>query len=626
MGDPTFEQVFLGKMIDLMFTNQAITMPTEFHERCSVIKTMLENDLTGLISPILDFAVDSGSEAEYRIECKNSNLETILNNWIRTLNAEMRGTFPTGIKELAKEYLKERWEGSSLCVLRAQNWKKVEGILLPQTLFFVNGAAIEIPTPSDEVFKLGSYEYYLDKEHTQELKTSKKEVVLIQKPFSRWHDQYPVPYLIKTGVYKNFKGMELMRDKGEEVVSKILPYLLILKKGTDQLAALGKGNYTDEDMKLLQDNFKEAMKQYKQDGKGKLPMFTTPFDTDLQHFIPDLTKIMTEDLYKVNLRSILSGLGFIDVVQGVASTRKESVLNPKPFVSSVNAGVTGFKMMLFDLMQEIVLRNEEAHSKYFSEVNTLRVVTSPLKMNIEALVDFIRSGFDRGAISIQTYIESLGFDFDVEKERREYERKNELESLFYPHLIQNQEATPDEKVSPSQPRKTNVPEDRKKGTPEAENFRASLVCEGCKSEVSIEKLIEESTVSGFAKCPVCLQYVNCEGKLATAKELPLVIAPYNKNSELPPAVKKLPESLQTLWREVFNETYKRSKGDEEKCFRTAWYVVNKQRKAKSKASEQQQEKMEISELVDNTLKLKKIEILKKQEALLNKFLEANKEQ
>jgi len=59
--------------------------------------------------------------------------------------------------------------------------------------------------------------------------------------------------------------------------------------------------------------------------------------------------------------------------------------------------------------------------------------------------------------------------------------------------------------------------------------------------------------------------------------------PYATNDALPDAVTKLPASLQTMWRNVFNsayETYKGEAGAEGKAMGTAWAAVNKQREAK----------------------------------------------
>lgn len=59
--------------------------------------------------------------------------------------------------------------------------------------------------------------------------------------------------------------------------------------------------------------------------------------------------------------------------------------------------------------------------------------------------------------------------------------------------------------------------------------------------------------------------------------------PYQTNADVPAAVAKLPEGLQTMWRRVFNsahETYKGAPDAEGKATATAWAAVNKHREDK----------------------------------------------
>jgi len=49
--------------------------------------------------------------------------------------------------------------------------------------------------------------------------------------------------------------------------------------------------------------------------------------------------------------------------------------------------------------------------------------------------------------------------------------------------------------------------------------------------------------------------------------------PYGKKEELPDAVKALPEHGQEIWMAAFNSAFDQYKGDEEKCFATAWEAV-----------------------------------------------------
>ena len=520
--------------IDYLYSSGNITVPADFHSRCSYIKDMLDNDYSGLINTLLDYAVNSASEANYRVECENETLEDILNKWLQRVNINIDGV-PTGLQELAREYYKERWLGSSLCLMRVSNWEDIEigqnKISVPTVLWFVNGASVYIKRDNEEMFKLGSDKYYLDAGLKNALPSKKDENIFVQKPFDRWFAKYPVPYLIRKGVVKNYLGVREIQRKGDEVITKVLPYLFVIEKGTQELFQAGV-EYNDADLEKLVDNFKDALERYKNEG-AKTPANAVPFDQKYQHLIPDLRNILTEELYRQGSRAILSGLGFVDVIQGISSSRKESVLNPRPFITEVNAGVDGFKNLLLDIINLIIVKNNTKHRKFFSESNDLYIVSSPIKINVEDMIDAIRSGYDRGTVSIQTYIESLGFDFETEKERRQKELDNALEDLFYPHLVVNQEGTPDERIAPAKPRTTkkeNLENENKSG-PEKKNFKNAEIAED------------------------------------------LTIAPYNKES-YPEYLKKYPEHARDIWITTWNEVYNKTK-DEEKAFKIAWNSLQK---------------------------------------------------
>ena len=106
----------------------------------------------------------------------------------------------------------------------------------------------------------------------------------------------------------------------------------------------------------------------------------------------------------------------------------------------------------------------------------------------------------------------LGVDSDVELERRKYEEEKELDSRFYPHIIQNQEDkgidTPG--IKPALPKKEVTP-DKQKNTPEVTNFK--------KAELNLE------------------------------------IAPYKTNEDLPEHLQYLPEGAKTVFRNAFNAAY-----------------------------------------------------------------------
>jgi cation transport regulator ChaB len=237
---------------------------------------------------------------------------------------------------------------------------------------------------------------------------------------------------------------------------------------------------------------------------------------------------LAEELYRQGYRSILSGLGFIDMLE-IAPSRQESRLNPKAFISEVNEGVDGFKAILLEAIYLIEERNKNSHKKLFSDKGKIIIVNSPLRINVENLLSDLRSGFDRGVASIQSYQEILGLDPTTEKERRDKEAENGDEDRFYPHVINNQEEKGKDTFIPSKPRKEtdekNEDQNKKKNTPESKNKTASL-------------------------------------------EEDLEIAPYDNLNELPKYIKKMTKQCQEVFMATFNSVYEKT-GDEGKSFAIA---------------------------------------------------------
>jgi hypothetical protein len=340
---------------------------------------------------------------------------------------------------------------------------------------------------------------------------------------------------VKQGVYKNWKAIQVLQNKGNEVITKILPYLFLMQKGTENMYLQDKGQYTDPDLKTMVDNFKEALERFNREG-SRLPATGVPFDQKYEHLIPDLLPILREELYSQGSRSILSGLGFVDVIQGISSTRKESVLNPKPFIAEVNAGVDGFKSILMDVINLIIVENKLDHKKLFSDNNELKIVASPLKINVETLIDSLRSAFVYGTISIKTYQEILGIDPEQELERMKKEMTDGLRDIYYPHLIQNTEKDPDTNVSV--PPKVTKKQEEKQVEKEKKP----------KNMQEAEEQVEEGIIKDD-----------------------LEIAPYTKENH-PKYLDKYPSDAVDVWITTFNESLPKG---EDYAFPVAWTVMKK---------------------------------------------------
>lgn len=535
--------------LDYLFATGGISIPKEYHGQCREVQKMLGNDVTGTITTITDYSINSASETIYAVESSNETIEKLLNLWLSKINLMIDGV-PTGIHELTKEYYKERWQGSSLCLLRVSSWKNITAdntsISVPTVLWFVNGSSVYVKR-DDKAFKLGTDEFYLDETLKNRVPKNKDEEIIVNKPYGRWFDKYPVPYLVRNGVLKNYLGIQAIQDKSDEVITKILPYLFIINKGSEKLFLDGKVDYKDADLTTLVDNFKNALELYKSE-KNATPVNAVPFDQKYEHLIPDLRTILSEELYRQGYRALLCGLGFIDVLQGVSSTRKESVLNPKPFIAEVNSGVDGFKTVLLEIINVIIERNKLTHKKLFSENVGLKITNSPLKINIEVILDSLRSGFVYGVVSIQSYQEMLGIDPDKELQRMKREWNDGLRDIYYPHIIQNQE---DKGIDTHQNQVSPVPITKKQ----------------------IEKTQEKTKVPSNMKKAIVINEP-IDPNLETLEE-----APYNNLDALPKAVQKMPKHAQQIWKSAFNAAFKEKPDDESYAFQVAWAAANKWLKA-----------------------------------------------
>ncbi|MFW6173857.1 MAG: ChaB family protein, partial [Elusimicrobiota bacterium] len=517
------------------------------------------------------------------VETGNTNLDETLNNWLASINFELRGKIPVGFQSLAKEYFRERWKGSSFLLLRTL-WEEQDGLILPTKLWFVNGEDIKVDNNKDTV-RLGEEKYKLlvKKDNPISIPMSENEEIFIQKPFSSWGDDYPTPFLIQRGVYKNMKMLEILAKKGETIIRKALEYLMLMKKGTEKTALDGRPEfvYSKEDLEAIKSDFKTFLKE------GGSNYFTN-FDTDIEHLIPDYKKALDSSLYEPIIKRILSGLGLVEIVEGISSTRRESILNPKPFISEIKNGIEDLKTLIQDVLYTIVEKNKDSHPKYFSN-RTIKVYSSPIKEFITKDVrEHIRSAYDRGNLSKRSYTEvGCDLDFDIEVRRRHNEFKEGLETLLYPHVVQNKEGI----VSPTEERR---PEDLEKYLdkeekeivdrtgPEKKNFQSSK-----------DKVYEE--------------------------------APYQTNKDLPDNVRNsLPARAQTIYRKAFNDALERY-GNEGTARKVAWNAVKKvYKKVDDKWKKKNKGELEESfkELdLDELISLKKLEILGKQQKLLDEAIE-----
>ena len=576
---------WLSGMIQLSGSDE-LTVPKDYHSQVKEVKSILKNDSSGLVNTILDFYVNCAL-VQYSVETSNKNLTDLLNRWLDNVNFSLRGKIPVGIMALAKEYFRERWKASSLLVLRTI-WEDQNGYILPTKLWFVDGEDVVVKDGSkDGAKRLGDEQYSLiisgkkSAKKTILLPNKKDEKIFVQKPYAAWGDIYPTPFVIQRGIYRNLKFLQLLEKKGDFVVSKALEYLLLLKKGNATLAAQQNPDfiYNKEDLETIKQDLSDFL-QKRKTNQG-VSTYVTGFDTELEHSIPEYGRILAQELYSPTERKLLAGLGLIDIIQGITSTRRESVLSPKPLITEVEDGINDFKTLLTDIMLEIIEVNKFTHKKYFNKM--IQIHTTPIKQFIDRdLRQMMRSIYDRGGLSKQTFVDVVGgLDYKVELRRRQREQADSEDIIMYPPVIQNVEQN---QYIPDFPEDL---EDKNKKGPEKKNFNLSRLelqqeIKDLEDELDeIENEIDDTTDEDTKQSLIDEQYdlqQEIEDKKNQLQEMEVALkqyesAPYKNVKNLPEQVKVLPKHGQLLWMEVFNKSYPTH--GEDYARRVAWFVVKK---------------------------------------------------
>ena len=614
---------------DLMsvFQVKPIAEPQKYRDKVLAVKDVLKHDVSGLVSALLDYGIGAASSANYRIDCDDPKLTESLNGWLTGLNDPLRGRIPTGISSLSKEYFRERWKGSSHLLLRTF-WEKKEDLTLPTVMYFVDGEDIKVMNSDAETVRLGDEKYYLrvnnDLEDDIRLPEDATEEIFVQKPYESWGTREPRPYLMRRGLWHNLMFMQLMSEKGEFIVARALEYLFLIKKGSEKMFLEGSISYSRAELETISRDFQEllAKKKYEIPVINGLPTgtptYATQFDTNMEHLIPDYSKAVNEGLFITIERRLLAGLGLVDILEGVASGKRTTMLNPKPFLSEVKTGVKDFEIMLKDIVKEAVDRNKKKLSSA-----KIRVISSPIPdfLTTDAQT-MLRSMYDRGLLSRRTLVEVIGeFDYEIEKQRREDEYKDGDATTMFPPIIQNLEQQRSPEEDPGQPQsittetdtqnkdKVKNPDDTDsipldKQGPEKKNFKNAKViganiCIGSVNLNQMEQTLEISegikAVLGKNGDGLEIQAYLFDRKLWVSKEAKAWVkenneemseafsetldkdfeqAPYKNNDELPPAIKKYPAGAQSAFREAWMNAIK-TYNNEQTAFRVAWSVLKK---------------------------------------------------
>ena len=541
-----------GMMINWLLSTLLgkVEIPGKFQDQAKAIDAMLKDDQSGIVDSLTDFAIQSAN-VDFSIESDNPELSKILKTWLEEVNSVYRGKIPSGINSLAKEYFTERWKGASFPVLKISKWDEVNGILLPTKMYFVDGGSIYAfdKDKDDETLGLLSYDYYLG--DTEEEKRKLDKNTIFSRPYGRWFDKYPTPYLIKRGIYHNYLLLQSLKKHQSKILDQIIPYLMLIKKG----GAFSNGQiqtYSDEQLKTVIKQFKDLMDDIKAsnfgDGNTNSPIRATNFDEEFAQLIPDIKSMFDSKLFETIEKSMLSGLGFIDVADSVSSSRRESILNPKAFVTEINSGVKDFKQIMKELLLLIKEKNS-GHNKYMN--STFFVTASPVRAFMtDKFKSHIRQLYAYGKVSAQTAVELVAeVDFTTEVYRRENERKNKIEEKMYPQITRNDEGKgidiPGETTQEEDKNDNEIPDDKKGNEKKDYDLSSNKDLEG---------------------------------------------APYQDIKALPDSVKKnMTKDLQSVFVKVFNTAFKQYK-DETKAFKVAWSVIKQIGKKNNKGIWQRKKK------------------------------------
>jgi len=487
-------------LISLLF--KKVLVSDDFHEQAIAVQKLIRKDSTGMVDALTQFQVDSAT-TDVSIDTNNNKLNEIFEEWLANINSEFRGKgINVGIKGLMQEYYHERWRGASFPVLKITKWDKIGRMNFPVSMLFVDGGSIRADKKKDsDEMDLFAYKYYIGK-GKEEIKGG---AYLMYKLFCRSFAKYPTPYLIRRGVYKNATIIDMIKDKEIELIDSIIPYMMLVKKGSDALTQQGL-TYDAPDLIAIKEKIQELTNKLNDvqldiNGKNsKAPIRVTNYDENIEHLVPELEAMFKRELFEQAERNILFGLGFIDVLESVSSSRRESVLNPRVFIKQCNAGLSDFvNYVMGDLLALVKEKNKDSKKTGGKWITSYKPI---IEFMGEEFLTIMRSLSDRGLISNETadYICSRGgINYEIEKRKRIREMVDGDDYTMYPKFIQNQEEKGVEfrdgkKSTPEKTTKDDVSEDKK--SIEKKNFnQSSLEEELIISMLDLENINEELVVT-----------------------------------------------------------------------------------------------------------------------------------
>ena len=451
------------------FQTPNITVKSNFPDQVEQIDQLLENDKTGLVSTMVDFMVHS-STVDIKIETENEPLNKFLQNWQKNiLNRDVNIDIPGGLRALSTENFRERWRSSQLALKVIWGKEKFENqgtLIVPKKMWFLDGATVF----SEKSNALNTRKFFINiNKKKVQLKNSESESIFIRKPYNSWHKDEVVPYLVKRGTIFNSLIKEAIVQKQSDVIETIIPMILQMKAGSDELALRGM-NVSEDAFKKLKKKLVDAKDKFDENHNFGDLIATLRHDVNLEYLIPDISKIFDDKIVKSTDRNLLSSLGLIEL-QGFSSTREEAILNPKVLVEEVVDAVLDWANLLQDVMIEMMRRNKVKHPNLSN--NEIQVIPGIIKAFItDEMRTMLRSMYDRGVISKQDAIEDIaGLNFEVQVNRRTKENQRDLQTIMKPPVIQNIEKDLDPIIDDQ----NLEDQDKLPNSPESDNFNNAIL-------------------------------------------------------------------------------------------------------------------------------------------------------
>lgn len=419
----------IDSIIDAIMKKQyGFSVPSSRDGKVKCVTQMFESDPSGLVVSLSDFAVKVGNVPLY-VSTKNNNMDKIFKKYFEIVNNDWAHMgVRMGIAGLFEQFLREYFQGSTFPVCVYDGEMNINGYTLPSNLYLLDGSSLMCKSGNRGFTK---YKYtFMDSKGIPSNS-------IITKPFARWQDEFPSPFLIRRGVYPSWAIINDLKHKQNNILGKILPFLLTVTRGNDEMTKSGL-ELTKDDFEKIESDVNELLENK---DTAMTPTRITGYDEKILQQIPDIENMFKDKLISAAEKSILCSFGFVDLADGVSTSRRESVLNPKAFVSLIEEAIEIFKdCIIKPLIYKIADMNSVQHPKMFTKGFDV-IANKPKTFTSEETFRMIRSCYDRGTISKRTLTDLVAdVDYDFERYNRVQEILNGDDILMYPQIITNQEA------------------------------------------------------------------------------------------------------------------------------------------------------------------------------------------